>query len=153
MGSGEVNHFPSPNEPKKEEPVDYAKIFDTLCPDYMAMGMTYDEYWNGDADMPRFYREAHRLRKEQANFDAWLHGLYTYHALAAVSPLFRDWVKDHKPENYTQPLDLYPKKKTVSQEQEAEDAKERANQEIIKQWVKRANRLYEEKHKEGAANG
>ena len=119
------------------------------------MGMTYDEYWNGDAELPRFYREAHRLRRIQENHNAWLHGLYVYHAMSSVSPLFRDWVKDHTAEKYLeQPFDLYPKKKTVSQEQEAEDARERANQEIIKQWVNRANRLYEDKHREGGnANG
>jgi len=155
VGGGSVDLFPY--QDKKEEAheeVNVADLLDKLCPDYMAMGMTYDEYWNGDAELPRFYREAHRLRRIQENHNAWLHGLYVYHAMSSVSPLFRDLVKDHTAEKYLeQPFDLYPEPKKPSTEQQEQDAKDLANQAMIKDWVKRANRLYEEKHsKEGKAN-
>lgn len=115
-------------------------------PQYLAMGMTSDEYWNGDAELPRYFREAHLLRRKQANFDAWLNGYYVYNALLCASPLFRDWVKDHRPEEYFgEPLDLYPDKKTISEEQRLEDARELANQAKVKAWVSRVNRLKSEK--------
>lgn len=133
----------------------YGEIIRRLCPDYLAMGMTLTEFYDStDLDDYAAVREAHRLRLKQANFDAWLHGLYTYNALICASPLFRDWVKDHHPEKYLEePFDIY-KAPSKERTQSEDDAKELANQEIIKAWVARANRLRKQKQeKEGIANG
>ena len=118
-----------------------------MCPDYLAMGMSLDEYWYGDAELTTYYRKAHRLKRRQANQDAWMQGFYVYHAMQCVSPLFRDWVKDHRPEKYmNEPLDLYPDTEdNKSVDQEREDAKELANQATIKAWINRVNRLKSEK--------
>lgn len=155
MGSSEevTHYFPKNDGAEKSAPLSDSELLQRLCPDYLAMGMSLDEYWNGDAELPRYYREAHRLKRQQANTDAWLHGFYVYQALERVSPLFRDWVKDHHPEKYMlEPLDLYPKKNEVSTEQQQTDAKELANQEYIKAWAKRVNRLKAEKEG-GVTNG
>lgn len=148
MGSSEeVNHyFPRNDGAEKSAPLSDGELLERLCPDYLAMGMTIDEYWNGDAELPVYYREAYQLKRRQKNFDAWLNGYYVYNALVCASPLFRDWLKDHHPEKYMQePLDLYPKKNPESIAQQQEDEKELANQEIIKAWVKRVNRIKAEK--------
>lgn len=151
MGSGEVNHFP---EKKKEEEISYGEIIRRLCPDYLAMGMTLAEYYDGDPDDYKSVREAHTLRLEQANFDAWLHGLYIYNAMQCVSPLFRDLVKDHHPEKYfMEPLNLYPKPVKKTEEERLEDKKELANQATIRAWVDRVNRLKANKQKEETTNG
>ena len=56
----------------------------------MAIGMTYDEYWYGDPMMVRAYYKAEKLRREQADEDAWLAGQYMISALnATVVNLFR----------------------------------------------------------------
>ena len=49
--------------------------------------MTYDQYWNGDANLPRYYRKADKIRQERINAEAWLHGLYIYEALCDVAPV------------------------------------------------------------------
>ena len=117
------------------------------------MGMTADEYWNGDAELPRYYREAYKLRQQHENYNAWLQGFYVYHAMQCVSPMFRDWMKDHSPEKYmSEPLELFPKKAEEVSEQKKADDKELANQEIIKAWVRRVNQKKNEK-KEGVTNG
>lgn len=116
--------------------------------------MSLKEYWDGDPDNLKYVREAYLLRRRQANTDAWMQGLYVYHAMQCVSPLFRDWVRDHHPEKYLEePFDLYPSKEKL-EEARQEDQRELANQATIRAWVERANRLYEKKHqKEDMVNG
>ena len=46
--------------------------------------MSPAEYWDGDPSLPRYYREAYRIKQEQENQQAWLQGLYFYNALGAV---------------------------------------------------------------------
>ena len=65
----------------------FAELADFMCPQYMAMGVPYHEYWHGDYTQLQFYYEAHKLRTEQENFNAWLQGAYIYDALCAVSPV------------------------------------------------------------------
>ena len=152
MGSSQVSdYFP---EKKDYEEVSYGEIARSLCPDYLAMGMTLTEYWDGDPDDYKSVREAHRLDLKQRNHDAWLHGFYVYNALQCVSPMFRDLIRDHHAEKYfEEPLDFYPDKKKQD-EQRREDDRELANQAKVKAWVDRVNRLKaQNQKKEGTANG
>ena len=48
------------------------------------MGMTYDEYWNQDPWLVKDYRDAYEYKKDELNAQAWLEGVYMYHAIAAV---------------------------------------------------------------------
>ena len=54
----------------------------------MAMGMSYDDYWDGEVGMKTAYREAYRLRVEHdqrvADRNGWLMGQYVVRALNAV---------------------------------------------------------------------
>lgn len=151
MGSDQVGYFP---EKKENTDVNYGEIIGKLCPDYLAMGMTLSEFWDGDPENLVYIREADRLRKQQRNFDAWLQGRYVYDALLCASPMFRDWLRDHHPEKYPEePYNLYPAKKTVD-EQKIADQKELENQAKVRAWVDRVNRLQAEKQKkEGMSNG
>ena len=53
------------------------------------MGMTWEQFWEQDSSLVKDYREAKRLKLEEENYIAWLHGLYIYEALCNASPLFR----------------------------------------------------------------
>lgn len=55
-----------------------------MLPHYMAMGQTPDEYWNGDPDLVKAYRQAFNIRLEQRNNELWLQGLYILDALSVV---------------------------------------------------------------------
>lgn len=66
------------------EPFLFTRLLEQQCPVYMAMGMSYDEYWNGSADLTRSYLRAHRIRVKQTNQELWLAGLYMAHALSAT---------------------------------------------------------------------
>lgn len=52
-------------------------------PYYLSLGMTYDEYWNGEAGLATAYRKAERIREERLNQEMWLQGAYFKSALDA----------------------------------------------------------------------
>lgn len=72
---------------------------------YLLYGMSYDEFWYGDPFRAVAYREAHRLRIEQANQQLWLQGLYVHNAVAvAINNAF-----NKKKEKYiAEPVQLFP---------------------------------------------
>ena len=97
-----------------------------MCPVLMAMGMSYDEYWNGDNDAPRHYMKADRLRRRRTNEELWLQGLYIYNAVYALSPALNAASKDFKPEPYLDqpvPLDEEEKAERDAEKQKAEAQK------------------------------
>ena len=75
-------------EPQQTSPTPYGDIFDKVLPNYMAMGMTYEQFWNGEFGMKTAYREAYKIRIEQeqriADRNNWLMGQYVVSALNAV---------------------------------------------------------------------
>lgn len=56
--------------------------------------MTYEQYWDGDCELVRYYRKAHEMRISQQNYEAWLNGLYIYEALCNVSPVLHAFAKN-----------------------------------------------------------
>ena len=74
----------------------------------MSIGMTYDEFWEGDVRLVEVYRKADELRYRRQNQAMWLQGMYIYDALCDASPLFRFSMKKGaiKPEPY--PQEPYP---------------------------------------------
>ena len=55
----------------------------------MSIGMTYNEYWKGPAELCKFYRKAFKLKEKRKNTDQWRQGAYIYNAMQNVAPLFR----------------------------------------------------------------
>lgn len=72
------------------------------------MGMTYEQYWDGDPQLVVAYRKAFRLRREIENEQAWLQGLYIYDAFSVcMANAFAK--KGAKPQKYIEhPIDIYP---------------------------------------------
>lgn len=71
----------------------YSRKFHELFPYYLSIGMTEEQYWDGDCSLVIAFREAERLRQERRNQEMWLQGAYFYHALAEVSPIIRAFAK------------------------------------------------------------
>jgi hypothetical protein len=57
------------------------------------MGMSADEFWNGDSTLVIHYRKAFELTQERHNTELWLQGRYFYDALCAVAPLLQGFAK------------------------------------------------------------
>ena len=50
----------------------------------MAIGMSPQEYWEGDPYLARFYYRAHKLKVEMRNQELWLQGWYNYNAVSSA---------------------------------------------------------------------
>lgn len=125
---------------KDSAPVLLSDTYSELCPYYMAIGMTYEEYWNGDNAAPMYYREAHKLKRKQRNEELWLQGLYIYEAIGDLEPLFHDWVKEPpKAKKYSEePYPLTKKEAIELMERKKRKAYE-AQIESMKQWASTVN--------------
>lgn len=83
----------------------YSQIFREVFPEYLVMGMTADEYWNGDCELVIGYRKAYRTRMETAeriaDRDAWIAGMYIQRALASVALFVNGFVpRGAHPQDY-----------------------------------------------------
>ena len=89
----------------------------------MSIGMSYDEFWNGESRLVEYYRKAHELRTQRKNQELWLQGLYIYEALCDASPLFRLSLKKGsiKPSPYAK--EPYPITETEVRQREERERK------------------------------
>lgn len=90
------------------------EYFDSACPYYMAIGMSYEEYWYGKPEIAKFYKEKDIYRRRMKNEEMWIEGLYF---AKAISTNFSK--KEKYPEK---PFDIFPK---TTLEKQAEAQKER----------------------------
>ena len=133
----------------------YTVQFESVCPYYMAMGMSYDEFWHGDLDAVKMYRKAYKIHLDHINEEAYLHGLYVYEALCDVSPILRAFSKATKPEPFpSEPYDLHKAEKDAEAEkkkaeQEKADKKAKAMMELFMvNWNKKFKKTPERKEGE-----
>lgn len=92
---------------------------------YLAMGMTYEQFWDGDANLAVVYREADEIRRRRRNQELWLEGVYMVEALSAtVGNMFTKGAKHQYP---SEPLPI-----TVAEQQERKEREEKAKMERIK---------------------
>lgn len=104
----------------------FAEVLYQLCPQYMMMGMTYDEFWNRNTTCHKAYREAYKLRIQQEEWARWRQGAYIYDVLLRVAPVLRPFAKG-KVEPGKYPEEPYPL--TEKEVKEREEAREKANYE------------------------
>lgn len=78
----------------------YTETFNEAFPYYLSIGMSYELYWYGEPNLVKAYREADELRVDRMNHEAWIQGMYVYHAVGALYPLFNPFSKQKKAEEY-----------------------------------------------------
>ena len=99
----------------------------------MSIGMSYDEFWNGDVHMVKAYRKAYELREKRRNQELWMQGAYIYEALCDASPLFRFTMKKGviKPEPYVkEPYPITAAEVKAREERAAKEKEERLKAEF-----------------------
>ena len=110
----------------------YTEKFYELFPYYLSIGMTAEQYWDGDPTLPRYYRKADEIRKERRNEELWLQGMYIYEALCDVSPVLHAFAKKGtKPQPYSE----RPYAITEKQHERVEEEKERERVEKGKRYM------------------
>ncbi len=94
----------------------YTEQFYELFPYYLSIGMTFEQYWNGDPILAKCFRRAENLRLEKLNQQLWLQGMYFYEALCDVSPIMHAFAKKGtKPIPYTDsPYPLNNKQREIN---------------------------------------
>lgn len=65
----------------------YTQQFEKVFPYYLSIGMTYEQYWEMDCDLVKFYRKAADIKRDLMNQNAWLIGLYVYEAIGDNAPI------------------------------------------------------------------
>ena len=83
----------------------------------MAMGVSYDEFWNGDYTKLKYYVEAYKQRLKDRNTELWLQGVYVYEAVNVA--LYNLNKKKSAPmEHYTkEPHKIFPPTKQEEEEE------------------------------------
>lgn len=111
----------------------YTEKFYELFPYYLSIGMTPEQYWEGDCTLTKYYRKADEMRKERRNEELWLQGMYIYEALCDVSPVLRAFAKKGaKPQPYpTKPYAI------------TENQRKRENEEIERKRIEKGKRFME----------
>lgn len=59
-------------------------MLERALPEYMAIGMSPDEFWNGDPALCKAYRAAWKRKQENADRERWALGAYVYNAVGAA---------------------------------------------------------------------
>ena len=54
------------------------EILNEACPYFMAIGVSYDEYWYKDPQRLKHYLKADEIRQKRKNNDLWIQGYYEY---------------------------------------------------------------------------
>lgn len=123
--------------------ITYSEQFYKHLPFYLAIGMTYDQYWNEDCTLVKYYREAHELKRREKNQELWMQGMYIYEALCEVAPVLRAFAKKGtKPLPYVS--EPYPLSRKEIREREERIEKARYEKQVSKvlSWVKQVNTKY-----------
>ena len=99
----------------------YTEAFIESFPFYLSIGMTPEQYWDGDPELTRYYNQAHELKNDRKNQELWLQGLYIYAAILDASPVFQAFAKKGtKPKEYfKEPLPITANAVKKQKEQEA----------------------------------
>lgn len=79
MENDEVDSSLSPN--KK---LDLAQWLEKLCEYYMAMGVSFEEFWFGDYCRLKFYEQAYFNKLKRRDYDLWLEGRYVLEAVGVA---------------------------------------------------------------------
>lgn len=110
----------------------YTSAFYDQFPYYLSIGMTPEQYWDGDPTLAKYYRKAEELRNHRRNQELWLQGMYIYDALCDVSPIFHAFAKKGtKPRPYPD----HPYSLTNREREEEQKMKEKREREKARQYM------------------
>ena len=92
---------------------------------YLAMGMTWSQYWEDEPKLAIAYRKAEMIRRRRKNEELWLQGLYFSHSLnSTVGNMFSKSAKNQYP---NEPFPI-----TADEQQERREREEKARMERMK---------------------
>ena len=110
----------------------YTTSFYDQFPYYLAIGMTPEQYWDGDASLTRYYRKSDEINRQRRNEELWLQGMYIYEALCDVSPVFHAFAKrGTKPRPYAD----HPYALTTQEREKEQKIREQQEREKARKYM------------------
>lgn len=101
--------------------------------------MSYADYWDGDAEMVKYYRDKYTREMERKNTELWLQGAYIYEAILDAMPAFNFFAKQRTPSPYRdEPMPLNEQEKKNSEERKA-DKQLNAGKSFVEAWAAAVN--------------
>ena len=123
----------------------YTEQFYEVFPYYLSIGMTYEQFWEGDPTLCKYYREAEEIRNEKKNQELWLQGMYIYEALGDISPVLHAFAKKGtKPQPYTETPYAITKKQVEKQKREKERLMFEKGKRFMEALQQQTNQKFEE---------
>jgi hypothetical protein len=123
----------------------YTEQFYEAFPYYLSIGMTYEQFWDGDPMLCKYYREAEEIRNEKKNQELWLQGMYIYEALADISPVLHAFAKKGtKPQPYTETPYAITKKQRDRIKAEKEKQEFEKGKRFMEALLQQTNKKFEE---------
>lgn len=104
--------------------------------------MTYEQYWDGDPAMTKYYQKCSEINLERESQRMWLQGLYIYDALLRVAPLYDFMSSKRVAQSYVEaPYPVTPKRNQQAREDAAK--KKLANDlDFVKSWAESFNKQF-----------
>ena len=125
--------------------ITYTERFYEVLPYYMSIGMTYEQYWDGDPMLAKYYREAEEIRNERKNQELWLQGMYIYEALCDVAPILHSFAKKGtKPAPYSDTPYAITEKQRIRIENERERKMAMKGKMFMQSLMASTNKKFEE---------
>ena len=106
-------------------PKTFTEFFEEVFPAYLAMGMTWTQFWIDEPELAIAYRKAEAIKKRRKNEELWLEGIYMAEAISAtVGNMFS------KGQKHPYPSEPFPI--TAAEQQERRERAEKARMERMK---------------------
>ena len=124
----------------------YTAKFYEAFPYYLSIGMSPEQYWDGDPTLTKYYRQADELKRNRRNQELWLQGMYIYEALCDVSPVLNAFAKKGtKPNPYADhPYPLSVKDRAAEKKLQEQRDREKAKRYMESKMAK-LNKFFESK--------
>ena len=138
-------------QPKQTSPTPYGDMFDEALPQYLAIGMPYDLFWDGEFGTKRAFRKAYQFRMETeqriADRNNWYMGQYIMSALAATALRVAGFnTKGGLPDYVDKPfMDRYEEKKKEETRKQQQEDQQRLAMAMFQAMATKFNRNKEQK--------
>lgn len=94
--------------------------------------MSYEDYWDGEAEKTRFYRDKSKWDVKRKNQELWLQGIYIYEAILDSAPMMNPFSKKRKPIPYrSEPIPLTDVESKMEKENKHKKELENGKQRMI----------------------
>lgn len=109
------------------------------------MGMSAEEYWDGDPQWVKAYRKAEKIKTDKLNQQLWLQGMYVYDAVCKASPILHAFAKQG---TKAMPYPDQPYALTKREDEQREEAQKKKKMLEAKKYMEQFALRYQAAQKE-----